>query len=73
MYTFLYQHEKLCKNNNQAKILTRSLNKKLYYGVKGLIRRNTHVKYESPVSYGSLVMTKVEVFEKKVKLQGQGH
>ena len=42
--------------------------------MKGLVTRNTHnhVKYESPASYGSLVMTKVKVFE-KVKLQGQGH
>ena len=41
--------------------------------MKGLVTRNTHVKYESPASYGSLVMTKVKVFEKYVKLQGQGH
>jgi hypothetical protein len=30
-----------------------------------------HVKYESPTTYQSKVMTKVKVFEKKVKLQGQ--
>jgi hypothetical protein len=39
--------------------------------MKGLARRNTHVKYESPTNYQSKVMTKVKVFEKKVKLQGQ--
>ena len=35
-----------------------------WYGVKGLVTRNTHVKYESPASYMSIVMTKVKVFEK---------
>jgi hypothetical protein len=39
--------------------------------MKGLARRNTHVKYESPTTYQSKVMTKVKVFEKKVKLQSQ--
>jgi hypothetical protein len=41
-----------------------------WYQIKGLARRNTHVKYESPSTYQSKVMTKVKVFE-KVKLQGQ--
>jgi hypothetical protein len=35
--------------------------------MKGLPRRNTHVKYERPTAYQSKVMTKHEVF-KKVKL-----
>jgi hypothetical protein len=39
--------------------------------MKGLARRNTHVKYESPTTYQSKVMTKVKVFKKKVKLQGE--
>jgi hypothetical protein len=39
--------------------------------MKGLTIRNTQVKYESPTSYQSRVMTKVKVFEKYVKLQGQ--
>jgi hypothetical protein len=39
--------------------------------MKGLARRNTHVKYESPTTYQSKVMTKVNVLEKKAKLQGQ--
>jgi hypothetical protein len=39
--------------------------------VKGLARRNTFMKYESPTTYQSKVMTKVKVFE-KVKLKGQG-
>jgi hypothetical protein len=38
--------------------------------MKGLARRNTHVKYESTTTYQSKVMTKVKVFE-KVKLQAQ--
>jgi hypothetical protein len=39
--------------------------------MKGLAIRNTHVKYESPSIYQSEVMSKVKVFEKKVKLKGQ--
>jgi hypothetical protein len=39
--------------------------------MKGPARRNTHVKYESPTTYQSNVMTKVKVFE-KVKPQGHG-
>jgi hypothetical protein len=39
--------------------------------MKGLARRNTHLKYESSTTYQSKVMIKVTFFEKKVKLQGQ--
>jgi hypothetical protein len=39
-----------------------------WYQMKGLAIRNTHVKYESCTTYQSKVMTKVKVFEKKVKL-----
>ena len=46
---------------------------KLRYHVKGLITRNTHVQYESPISSGKKVMAKVKVSQKKVTLQGQGH
>jgi hypothetical protein len=42
-----------------------------WYQMKGLARKNTHVKYESSTTYQSKVMTKVKVFKKKVKLQGQ--
>jgi hypothetical protein len=31
------------------------------------------MKYESPITYHSKYMTNVIVFEKWVKLQGQGH
>ena len=41
--------------------------------MKGLVTRNTYVKYESPITSGKKVMTKVKVFQKKVKLQGQDH
>jgi hypothetical protein len=44
---------------------------RLWYEMKGLARRNTHVKYESSTKHQSKVMTKVIVFEKEVKLQGQ--
>jgi hypothetical protein len=44
--------------------------------MKSLARWNTHVKYESPTTYQSKVMTKGKVLEMKVKLQrseGQRH
>ena len=41
--------------------------------MKGLVTRNAHVQYESPTSSGLNLMAKVEVLQKKVKLQGQGH
>ena len=41
--------------------------------MKGLVTRNTHVQYESPITCGKKVMAKVKVFQKYVKLQGQGH
>ena len=31
------------------------------------------MQYESPISSGKKVMAKVKVFQKEVKLQGQGH
>jgi hypothetical protein len=39
--------------------------------VKGLARKNTRVKYESPTTYKSKIMTIVKVLLKKVKCQGQ--
>jgi hypothetical protein len=38
--------------------------------MKAFAIRNTHVKYESPSTYQSKLMSKVKVLE-KVKLQGQ--
>ena len=46
---------------------------KFRYHVKGLVTRNTHVQYESPISCGKKVMAKVKVYQKKIALQGQGH
>jgi hypothetical protein len=39
--------------------------------MKGFAKRNTHVKYESPSTYQSKVMTKDKVFEEKINLKGQ--
>ena len=49
---------------------SRSLGQQLWYGMKGLVKRNASVIYESPFSSGSKVMTKVNIFEKLVKFQG---
>ena len=40
---------------------------------KGLITRNTHVKYQSSSTHCLKVINKVKVFKKWVKLQGQGY
>ena len=53
--------------------MSRSRRKKLQNNEKGLVTMNAHVQYESPTSSGKKVMSKVEVFRKKVKLQGHGH
>ena len=53
--------------------MSRSRGQKVWFHVKGLVTRNTYVQYESPVTAGKKVMAKVKVFQKKVKLQGQGH
>ena len=44
-----------------------------WYPLKGLITRDTHVKYQSSSSYCSKVIRKFKVFKKLVKLKGQGH
>ena len=41
---------------------SRSQGQKLWYHVKGLVTRNTHVQYESPITSGKNVMAKVKVF-----------
>ena len=40
---------------------------------EGLVTRNPYVQYESLISSGKKVMAMVKVFQKKVKLQGQGY
>jgi hypothetical protein len=39
--------------------------------MKGLARRNTHIKCEIPTTYQLKVMTKVKIFKKKAKLKGK--
>jgi hypothetical protein len=46
---------------------------KFWYQQKGLVLRNTHMKYESPIICHSKDMANVKVFKKWVKLKGQGH
>ena len=41
---------------------SRSQGEKLWYHMKGLVTRNAHVQYESPISSGLKVMAKVKVF-----------
>ena len=43
---------------------SRSQGQKLWYRVKNLVTRNTHVQYESPISPSKKVMAKVKVFQK---------
>ena len=45
---------------------SRSQGQKLGYHVKGLVTRNTHVQYESPITSGLkvTVMANVKVFQK---------
>ena len=44
-----------------------SQGKKIWCQVKDLIIRNTDMPYESPISSGLKVMTKVEVFKRRLK------
>ena len=41
---------------------SRSLGQKLWNGVKDLVTRNAHVKYECPIYTGSEVTGKIKVF-----------
>ena len=43
---------------------SRSRGQKLWYHVKGLVTKNTNVKYESSTTSGKKVMAKVKVFQK---------
>ena len=47
--------------------------KKKWYPLKGLITRNTHVKYQRSSTCCSKVISKVKVLKKRVNLQSQGH
>ena len=48
---------------------SRSRGQKLWFHVKGLVTRNTHVKYESCISQGMKAMAKVEVLESRSNLK----
>ena len=58
--------QKYLLNHKKKKIRKRSLSlgQKFWYDMKGLVTRNVHLKYESPISCGCFikVMTKVKVF-----------
>ena len=58
-------------NSSKLKLLTSRSNfkvkvtrSKLWYHVKVIVVRNTHVQYESPISSGFKVMSTVKVFQK---------
>ena len=53
--------------------LVKSQDRKIKYVQKDLITREIHVKYQSSSTHYSKVISKVKVFRKWVKLQGQGH
>ena len=58
----LWQRLKFFKSRSNFKVkVTRS---KLWYRVKGLVTRNMHVQYESPITCGKKVLAKVKVFQK---------
>ena len=48
----------------QKKVKLQGQGHKLWYYVKGLVTRNTHVQYESPMSSYLKVMAKVKVYQK---------
>jgi hypothetical protein len=53
---------KFWKRRSNTKVKARG--SRSLYQMKGLARRNTHVKYQSLTTYQSKVMTKVKVYEK---------
>ena len=63
----------LCADLKFSKWRSRSRDQNLWYYQKGLVIRNTHAKYESPMFNGKKVMCRVKVFQMKVKDHGQGH
>ena len=50
---------------------SRSQDQKLWYPRKGLITRNTHVKYQSSSTHCSKVISKVKVSETRTELQNE--
>ena len=58
----LWPRLKFLKNRSNFKV--KFTGQKLRYHVKGLVTRNTHVQYESPITSGKKVMAKVNIFSK---------
>ena len=48
---------------------SRSRGKEFWFQQEGLARRNTHVKYKSPISCGSKVVAKVKIFKSRSKVK----
>ena len=51
-------------SKSRSKSRSSPLGQKYWYLPKGLATRNTHVKYESPISFGSKFIAKVKFFQK---------
>ena len=58
----LWPRLKLFKSRSNFKV--KVTGQHLWHHVKGLVTRNTHVQYESPISPGKKVMAKVKIFQK---------
>ena len=51
-------------SKSRSKSRSRPLGKKYWYQQKGLATRNTHVKYEIPITFALKIMAKVKFFQK---------
>ena len=58
----LWPRLKFFKSRSNFKV--KVMRSKIMYHVQGLITRNTHVQYESPITSGKKVIAKVNVFQK---------
>jgi hypothetical protein len=56
-----------------AIIKTQGQDLKIYGSNIKVVTSNMHMEYKCPITYHSKDMANVKVFEKWVKLQGQGH
>ena len=57
----------------RSKVTFKVTCRKLRFCRKGHVMRNTHAKYECPISWDKKVMANVKVFEKSVNGHGEGH
>ena len=58
----LWPRLKFFKSRSNFKV--KAIRSQIMVPQKGLVTRNTHVKYESPITSGKKVMAKVKVFQK---------